>query len=80
MPADRGRLLGSTAEDHSSFSRTSCSSVFSIDIARSHAARLAWDSLLCLVFFLQHSGMIRRSAKERIDKWVRVPGDLVIAG
>lgn len=44
---------------------------FGIDIAHSHAARLAWDALLCLIFFLQHSGMIRRSAKERIAK--RVP-------
>ena len=38
------------------------------DIAHSHAARLAWDSLLCLAFFLQHSVMIRRGAKERIAK------------
>ncbi len=42
-----------------------------IDIGHSDAARLAWDSLLCLVFFVQHSGMIRRSAKERMAK--RVP-------
>ncbi len=42
-----------------------------IVLARSDAARLRWDSLLCVVFFLQHSGMIRRSAKERIAK--RVP-------
>ena len=42
-----------------------------IDIVRSDSARLAWDSLLCLVFFIQHSGMIRRSAKERMAK--RVP-------
>jgi protein-S-isoprenylcysteine O-methyltransferase Ste14 len=44
---------------------------FAIDIAHSDAACLAWDALLCLIFFLQHSGMIRRSAKERIAK--RVP-------
>jgi protein-S-isoprenylcysteine O-methyltransferase Ste14 len=44
---------------------------FAIRIAHSHAARLAWDSLLCVAFFLQHSGMIRRGAKERIAK--RVP-------
>jgi methanethiol S-methyltransferase len=43
-----------------------------IGIAPSHAVRLAWDSLLCVVFFLQHSGMIRRGAKERMAK--RVPG------
>lgn len=40
-------------------------------IAHSHAARLAFDSLLCLVFFLQHSGMVRRSARERLAK--RIP-------
>ncbi len=44
---------------------------FAIDIVHSRPARLAWDSLLCLIFFLQHSGMIRRSAKERIAN--RVP-------
>ncbi len=36
-----------------------------IDIAHSHAARLAWDAMLCLVFFLQHSGMVRRSVRKR---------------
>lgn len=41
-----------------------------VEIVDSRAARLTWDSLLCLVFFLQHSGMIRRSAKERLGKWV----------
>ncbi len=42
-----------------------------VGIARSEAARLAWDALLCLVFFLQHSGMIRRGVKERITR--RIP-------
>jgi methanethiol S-methyltransferase len=42
-----------------------------IRIARSDTSRLAWDSLLCLVFFLQHSGMIRRGAKKRIAKRVQ---------
>lgn len=42
-----------------------------VDIWRSQAARLAWDALLCGVFFFQHSGMIRRGAKERIAR--RVP-------
>ena len=41
---------------------------FPIDVARSDTARLAFDSLLCLIFFVQHSGMIRRSAKERIAR------------
>ena len=40
-------------------------------IARSEPARLAWDALLCLVFFLQHSGMIRRGVKDRITR--RIP-------
>jgi len=39
-----------------------------IDIAHSDPARLGWDALLCLVFFVQHSGMIRRSAKERMAR------------
>lgn len=42
-----------------------------MSIARSEPARLAWDALLCLVFFLQHSGMIRRSVKDRITR--RIP-------
>jgi len=45
---------------------------YGLGIAPSHAGRLAWDSLLCVVFFLQHSGMIRRGAKARMAK--RVPG------
>lgn len=45
-------------------------SPFSLRIASSNGARLALDSLLCLGFFLQHSGMIRRGAKERVARWV----------
>ena len=45
---------------------------FPIGIARSDTARLSIDSLLCLTFFLQHSGMIRRSAKQRIGRWIPV--------
>ncbi len=37
---------------------------FTFEIAHSAPARLAWDTLLCFVFFLQHSGMIRRGFKE----------------
>jgi methanethiol S-methyltransferase len=43
----------------------------SVSIARSEPARLAWDALLCLIFFLQHSGMIRRGVKDRITR--RIP-------
>jgi protein-S-isoprenylcysteine O-methyltransferase Ste14 len=42
-----------------------------IDIARSDAARLAFDSVLCLAFFVQHSGMIRRGARQRLAQ--RIP-------
>ncbi len=42
-----------------------------INLALSDPARLLWDSLLCVVFFVQHSGMIRRSAKARMAK--RIP-------
>ena len=42
-----------------------------VSIARSEPARLAWDALLCLVFFLQHSGMLRRRVKARFTR--RIP-------
>lgn len=41
-----------------------------IYLVPSDSARLVWDSLLCLVFFVQHSVMIRRSAKKRMTKHV----------
>jgi methanethiol S-methyltransferase len=40
-------------------------------LAHSEPTRLAWDALLCIVFFLQHSGMIRRGVKDRIAR--RIP-------
>ena len=46
---------------------------FPIGIARSDAARLSFDALLCLAFFGQHSGMIRRGAKERLAKRIPSP-------
>ena len=39
-----------------------------IGIAHSDAGRLAFDAVLCLAFFIQHSGMIRRGAKQRLAK------------
>lgn len=42
-----------------------------VGIARSEFARITWDTLLCLVFFLQHSVMIRRGVKDRITQ--RIP-------
>ncbi len=32
-----------------------------VDIGMNRTGALAWDALLCLIFFLQHSGMVRRS-------------------
>jgi protein-S-isoprenylcysteine O-methyltransferase Ste14 len=32
-----------------------------IDLTPGETAKLAWDALLCLAFFAQHSGMVRRS-------------------
>jgi len=46
---------------------------FSIVLTQSSRRRFAVDSLLCLVFFLQHSGMVRRSAKARIAR--RIPAN-----
>jgi protein-S-isoprenylcysteine O-methyltransferase Ste14 len=43
---------------------------FSIVLARSSRGRLAVDALLSLLFFLQHSGMVRRSVKARIARHV----------
>ncbi len=43
---------------------------FVIPIARTDAARLAFDSMLSLAFFVQHSGMVRRSAKQRLATYV----------
>jgi protein-S-isoprenylcysteine O-methyltransferase Ste14 len=37
-----------------------------IEFADSSAAILIWDSLLCLLFFLQHSIMIRRGFRRRL--------------
>ncbi len=40
-----------------------------VDIARTDGERLGIDALLCLLFFAQHSGMIRRGVKQRIARW-----------
>jgi protein-S-isoprenylcysteine O-methyltransferase Ste14 len=31
---------------------------------------LAWDAVLCLVFFVQHSGMIRRPLRDRLGRFL----------
>lgn len=41
-----------------------------IGIAHSDTSRLVMDALLCLAFFAQHSGMIRRGAKQRLARLI----------
>lgn len=36
-------------------------------------AALAWDAGLCLVFFVQHSGMLRRPYRERVGRVLPAP-------
>ena len=37
-----------------------------VDLATSEAGVLIWDALLCLLFFVQHSGMIRKVFRRRL--------------
>jgi protein-S-isoprenylcysteine O-methyltransferase Ste14 len=37
-------------------------------------AALVWDAVLCLIFFVQHSGMVRRSFRRWSERWM--PGYL----
>ena len=41
-----------------------------VELALREAAKLAWDSLLCLTFFVQHSGMVRRSYRQWSAKFI----------
>jgi protein-S-isoprenylcysteine O-methyltransferase Ste14 len=41
-----------------------------VDLWHSEAHILAWDSLLCLMFFVQHSGMVRKAFRRRMAAWV----------
>jgi protein-S-isoprenylcysteine O-methyltransferase Ste14 len=43
------------------------------DLGLSPAAALAWDALLSSAFFLQHSGMVRRTFRERLEHLVPEP-------
>jgi protein-S-isoprenylcysteine O-methyltransferase Ste14 len=45
-----------------------------IGLGLSPAAALAWDALLCVIFFVQHSGMVRRSFRRWLERWM--PGYL----
>lgn len=42
-----------------------------LDITESH--RLAWDALLCMAFFIQHSGMVRRAFRSRLSSFLPRP-------
>ncbi len=37
-----------------------------IELGLSKTGVLAWDSMLCLLFFVQHSGMIRKTFRQRL--------------
>jgi len=41
-----------------------------VDLWHGEAGILAWDSLLCLLFFAQHSGMVRKAFRHRLAAWV----------
>jgi protein-S-isoprenylcysteine O-methyltransferase Ste14 len=44
-----------------------------VDLELGLGATLAWDAVLCLAFFIQHSIMIRRSFRRRLAAVVREP-------
>lgn len=44
-----------------------------IDLEFSKLGLLAWDSMLCLIFFVQHSVMVRRSFRRRLSTIVPEP-------
>jgi len=44
------------------------------ELGMSPVVALAWDALLCLIFFVQHSGMVRRSFRRWLESWL--PGYL----
>ncbi len=41
-----------------------------IGLGLNPAAGLALDALLCLIFFVQHSGMVRRSFRRWSERWI----------
>ncbi len=41
-----------------------------VDLAQGERAKLAWDVLLCLAFFVQHSGMVRQSYRHRAARLI----------
>ncbi|HWQ55592.1 MAG TPA: isoprenylcysteine carboxylmethyltransferase family protein [Bryobacteraceae bacterium] len=43
-----------------------------VDLGLGRHSALAWGAALCLVFFLQHSGMVRKSFRRRLVRFVPV--------
>jgi protein-S-isoprenylcysteine O-methyltransferase Ste14 len=41
-----------------------------VDLAMTERGKVVFDSALCLVFFLQHSVMVRRGFRIRLQKWL----------
>lgn len=41
-----------------------------VDLWHGEVEVLAWDALLCLLFFAQHSGMVRKTFRHRLAAWV----------
>ena len=41
-----------------------------IDLPFSEAAAIRWNAMLSLLFFLQHSGMVRRNLRSRMATWL----------
>ena len=47
-----------------------CGSIHFIDLHLSTMAALGLNGFLCLVFFVQHSGMVRKSFQDRLERFV----------
>jgi protein-S-isoprenylcysteine O-methyltransferase Ste14 len=41
-----------------------------VDLRMTEPGMLAWDAALCLVFFIQHSVMLRKSFRNRMHRWL----------
>ncbi len=41
-----------------------------VDIGLSNSAILCFDAFLCCAFFVQHSGMVRKSFRQRLARWI----------
>lgn len=45
-------------------------SIVFVNLGWSEPSRLLWDAALSFAFFLQHSGMVRKSFHERLSRWI----------